>query len=89
MKRTLTLAALLCLPVAVVAQQTLAPELQPGAETRSWIELQTRAGESPAAPRPMAGEVADQVYQRYLKSFSHPIPEQFDRQKFVEGGGGQ
>jgi hypothetical protein len=77
---------------AVLAQQGTAsatPAAQDAAETRNWIELQQRAGESPAAPRPMAGEVADQVYQRYLKSFSHPIPEQFERGKFVEGGGSQ
>jgi hypothetical protein len=29
----------------------------------------------------MPGEVADRVYQRYLQSFTHPIPEQFERER--------
>ncbi|RYF62499.1 MAG: DUF3613 domain-containing protein, partial [Comamonadaceae bacterium] len=28
-------------------------------------------------PRPIPGEVAGRSYQRYLKSFDHPIPERF------------
>ena len=88
MKALLLIVPLLGVPLSVLAADsspTTAP--QPAADARTWIELQTRAGDSSAPPRPMSGEVADQAYQRYLKSFSHPIPEQFERSKFVESGG--
>ena len=87
MKHILIIIPLLCAASTVRAQQAVNAQSQDGAQTRAWIELQTRAADSPAPPRPVSGEVADQVYQRYLKSFSHPIPDQFDRQKFVESGG--
>lgn len=44
-----------------------------GSRTSQLLELQR--GNSAAAPRrPMFGPVADVVWQRYLKSFEHPIP---------------
>ncbi len=86
----LSMLLLSCLPAAAQAQPPAPIAPAPaGDDVRNWIDLQTRTAASPAPPRPMSGEVADQVFQRYLKSFSHPIPDQFQRQDFVEGGGTQ
>jgi hypothetical protein len=59
-----------------------------GSETQQWLALQVSGASASAEARPMPGEVATQVYQRYLASFSHPIPETFQRQDFVSSGGG-
>jgi hypothetical protein len=80
----------LSLPLCVFAQATPPAEEteEAGTQTRSWVELQVSNNASLGAARPMPGEVADQVYQRYLKSFTHPIPEYFERDKFVQSGSG-
>ena len=81
----------LSLPLSAVAQQQPPPAEETedaGMQTRSWVELQVSNNAALGAARPMPGEVADQVYQRYLKSFAHPIPEYFERDKFVQGGSG-
>lgn len=65
---------------------------EPGLEapdTRAWLNLQAGGTAAQGAARPLPGEVADAVYQRYLQSFTHPIPEQFKRQSTSsEGQGG-
>ena len=57
-----------------------------GAETRAWVELQQSGQQASGAPRPMPGEMADSVYQRYLESFKQPIPAEFKRQSASETG---
>lgn len=84
------LALALTVPGAGFAQQQ--SELAVGDETRTWVELQTSNNASLGPARPMPGDVANEVYSRYVKSFSHPIPEHFEREKFTSssgGGGGQ
>lgn len=93
MKRILMTALLAALgvPAAIHAQPAATPAADrtpgKGAQTREWIELQ-KSGQ--AAPReaeaPMPGEVADRVYQRYVESFAHPIPETYPRDAFSSGG---
>ena len=79
----------LFLPLCAVAQPAPPAEETeaPGTQTQSWVDLQVSNNAALGAARPMPGEVADQVYQRYLKSFTHPIPEYFQRDNFVQGGG--
>jgi hypothetical protein len=56
----------------------------PGSETRAWIELQqSNAAAASGTPRPVSGEVADAIHARYVKSFTHEIPEKFEREQFV------
>ena len=51
-----------------------------GQQTRAWLAAQrTPAKTAPA--RGMPGEAADRVYQRYLQSFTRPIPERFERER--------
>ena len=50
------------------------------ADERQWsslLQLQADSGR-PGNALPMLGEAASRSYQRYLDSFSHPIPEYFE-----------
>lgn len=84
--KKLMLALALITPVTAMAKSA---DLRPlGAQTRAWLELQKSGNAAVATPRPMSGEVADRVYDRYLKSFSHPIPATYSRERFLSEGGG-
>ena len=57
---------------------TPAPALLPiGAATHGLLALQRGGSAASATPRPIAGDVAGRSYQRYLKSFEHPIPQSY------------
>lgn len=57
-----------------------------GAQTRYWLSTQTSGANAVTESRPMAGEVATMVYQRYLNSFTHPIPERYEADTFSTQG---
>ncbi len=59
-----------------------------GPDTRAWTELQRSGAAAAPDVQPLPGEVADKVYQRYLKSYERPIPSEFGRERFVSGDGG-
>ncbi len=83
MKTKYILATLvLALPLTAMADP------KPGTETRAWTDLQKSGKSSSKESRPMPGEVAGKVYDRYAKSFDHSIPETYSRESFVGGGGG-
>lgn len=43
--------------------------------------LQNQAqGKNAVKTRPMLKDAADRAYERYLQSFTHPIPDQFERE---------
>lgn len=82
------------------ADQSLPPFPEPAARAapaaapeagsaREWFTLQAAGTAASTEPRPMPGEVADAVYERYVNSFKHPIPEQFRRQGSGSDSGGQ
>lgn len=77
-------------PMLASAQAPAAADPLPrlGGDTRAWLDLQTNPSAQETDIRPVPGEVAEQVYQRYINSFKYPIPETFKRDSFVEGGGG-
>jgi hypothetical protein len=50
-----------------------------GKTTRSVLQMQ-RAGRQSVETRPMLKDVADRTYERYLESFTYPVPERFDRE---------
>lgn len=58
-----------------------------GDDVRAWTDLQKSGAASNKTVQPMPGEIADKVYDRYLKSFDYPIPQNFNRENFVAGGG--
>ncbi|WP_161554120.1 DUF3613 domain-containing protein [Stenotrophobium rhamnosiphilum] len=59
-----------------------------GDEVHAWTDLQKSGAASNPAVQPMPGEIADKVYDRYLKTFDYPIPQTFDRESFVGGSSG-
>lgn len=64
----LAVVALLC------ATPVMAAEPAPlAADTEAWLAKQreNRATE----PKPLSGPVVERIHQRYLDSFTHPIPE--------------
>ena len=51
-----------------------------GAQATAWIELQQSGSQASEVARPMPGDIAESVYQRYADSFKQPIPAEFKRQ---------
>ena len=66
----------------------LVPRAGFGGQTDAWLSMQLNPAYTANDPRPIPGEVANRTFVRYLDSFSHPIPEQFERQGFSSSGGG-
>ncbi|KQU84987.1 hypothetical protein ASC78_06295 [Variovorax sp. Root318D1] len=57
------------------AEELDPPPLRLGDATQNLLAWQ-RSGEiASPTPRPIAGNVASRSYERYVKSFEHPIPE--------------
>lgn len=56
-------------------------------ETRTWLNLQT-SGSMAGTHYKTSGQTATQIYQRYLKSFTYPIPEKFEREPSTSGSSG-
>lgn len=48
-----------------------------GDATSQLLALQRSGDTASQVARPIAGDVATRSYQRYLKSFDHPIPERY------------
>ena len=70
------------------AGEVPAPPDAIGVQTKLWLSTQIAA---PATdPRPMPGEQATLVYQRYLNSFAQPIPQYLGGRSFTTSttGGG-
>lgn len=82
---TASMLAALATQVAVADEPAPAPL---GTDTRAWLQLQASGNASKGELRPMPGEVADKVYDRYLQSFDNQIPDEFERETFVSGGSG-
>ncbi len=58
-----------------MAHDAAPPPLRVGDATDTLLALQRSGALASATPRPIAGPVAYRSYERYLKSFEHPIPE--------------
>jgi len=71
------------------AEEPTYERLQVGDATQGLLAWQ-RGGEiASPTPRPIAGNVANRSYERYLKSFEFPIPERMTSSvKSASGGGG-
>lgn len=82
----LLMTLILAIPVCAHAGGQNHPKL--GEEVRAWTDLQRNGIASVREARPMPGEVADKVYERYLQSFATPIPKSFERENFVGGSSG-
>ncbi|RYX89638.1 MAG: DUF3613 domain-containing protein [Comamonadaceae bacterium] len=63
----------------ISAASTTTPVSSPkvGDATRALLAHQADGVSASAVPRPIAGDVAQRSYERYLKSFEYPVPESF------------
>jgi hypothetical protein len=59
-----------------VALQTNDIETQ--SPVKAWLELQSSGEAASAQAQPLSGPVMNQVQDRYLKSFSYPVPPFFE-----------
>lgn len=58
-----------------------------GQETQQWLELQRSGYAASQRGQRVSGPIADAIYHRYVESFKHPIPENFQRERIANGGG--
>ncbi|HZV99908.1 MAG TPA: DUF3613 domain-containing protein [Methylophilaceae bacterium] len=50
---------------------------------REWLDLQSsRQAASPQA-QPLSGAAMDKVHERYIKSFSYPVPPYFEHVQII------
>ena len=66
------------LPQDTGGQVVLVQQLPVGQTTRQLLEMQARGTRASDRQYPMPVAVAEKIYQRYVDSFSHPIPEKLD-----------
>lgn len=64
-----------------VSRSVRSSEQEPanGILVRQWLALQS-SGKAAGAPQAVRGQAASNIYQRYLKSFTQPVPEFFYKQ---------
>lgn len=58
-----------------VEQSVRLPQPKIGEATHKLLELQGRGALASERQHPMPAAVAEKIYQRYVNSFTHPIPE--------------
>lgn len=83
-----TLLFTLALATPVLAEDPAA-EQATGTETREWLALQKSGNAAKGEARPMPGEVADKVFERYANSFANPLPQSFPRDSVSSSGDGK
>ncbi|WP_447747059.1 DUF3613 domain-containing protein [Variovorax boronicumulans] len=68
-------------------EETYSLPLQVGDATLNLFAWQRSGEVASKTPRPIAGSVASRSYERYLKSFEHPIPEHMSSTVKTSTGG--
>ena len=48
-----------------------------GSSTRRWLELQRSGAVASSTRQPLSGPVAKNIHERYVDSFTYPIPEYY------------
>lgn len=87
MRLPLTTTLVACLTFAASAACAEEVNEPVGTKTKAWVQLQTGGTAASSVERPLPGDIADKTYDRYANSFTYPIPEKFEREKFTEDGG--
>lgn len=60
-----------------------------GLGTKQWLELQRSGFAASQNRQTVSGPVASAIYQRYVDSFKHPIPDLYQSQRRSTGSGGR
>ncbi len=60
----------------------------PGGAARSWLQLQADGSQASARRQTLSGETMDRIYNRYLRSFTLPIPARLTGGTGTTGGSG-
>ena len=89
MRLSITTTLAVCLTFAATAAFAEEVNEPVGTKTRAWVQLQTSGTVASPVERTLPGDIADKTYDRYANSFTYPIPEKFEREKFTEEGGGE
>lgn len=58
-----------------------------GLGTKHWLELQRSGFIASQHRQTVSGPVASEIYQRYVESFKHPIPDLYKSERKSSGGG--
>lgn len=72
--------SLILLPFSVLAEPSQ-NDSKSGEQTRQWLELQKNGHVASPNQQTLPGPAAARVYERYLNSFTHPIPEYFSEKE--------
>lgn len=48
---------------------------------KAWLELQSSGRAASPQAQPLSGPVMDRAHERYLKSFTHPMPPYFEHEQ--------
>jgi hypothetical protein len=86
MLAAMALVAALVMPTAR-AQSADVSNVEVGHSTAAWFELQSSNAQA-APPQPMLGAEAGYAWQRYMNSFTTPIPNSFGSAMQASGGQG-
>lgn len=73
---------LVAISLALASATAIAGSVTDIGETTRDVLAKQRQGESSVESRPMLKDTVERSYERYLESFTHPIPDQYER----EGG---
>lgn len=51
---------------------------------KAWLELQSSGEAASSQPQPLSGPAMNRVQERFLKSFSHPMPPYFEHVQSID-----
>ncbi len=79
-RQFLWLAASLFALSAQAAEPAPAPSAQPAPQsgTKAWLELQSSGRAASQQRQTLSGPAMDKVHERHIKSFTAPIPAQYE-----------
>lgn len=60
------------------SEEYYTPAYEIGSEARQWLDMQREGTHASPQAQTLPGPVMDQVYQRYIRSFGHPIPDLYE-----------
>ncbi|MGR9107268.1 MAG: DUF3613 domain-containing protein [Gammaproteobacteria bacterium] len=88
MNRSLLIACSILLLSATALFAAELPTESHGSVTRRWLELQRSGAFASPREQTVAGPIAENIYERYVKSFKYPIPDFFYKSDSVGGNSG-